>query len=340
MFRVMRVWVCVLCACAVGGVAARAYAAWPLAFGADVLCGYGEQYATDSGTSVHRGVDLAATAGSEVLAPAAGVVTYAGRVPGSTTDAFCVTVLTADGTSVTCLPLERVSTERDAVVDAGTPLGTVAAAGDVSSAAGHLHISVRAGESYLDPASVLGSPPVAPDPDAEVSGATDEVGAVPGETAGAVAPTTVSPETASDAPEPQLNAAVRDTAEAPAGTIAASAPTARTVATPEAAQSQVLRAVRPASPTPAAAKTRSALAPGERRDGAVIDVRSSRVSNPEVSTVTNRLDRYGESTGKAGLALVSLLGLWPLWRRFRPCSEGVRPVPDHVADAVGRCYTP
>ena len=97
----------------------------------------------------HLGVDLAAVSGSPVLAAAAGVVTFAGRVAGR----GVVVLRHPDG----------IRTEYEPVVPAvhpGSALGAGAMLGSLSGrhrgcAAACLHWGARRGERYLDPLSLL-----------------------------------------------------------------------------------------------------------------------------------------------------------------------------------------
>ncbi|WP_240675225.1 M23 family metallopeptidase [Cellulomonas endophytica] len=101
----------------------------------------------------HRGVDLPAGVGDPVLAPAAGVVVFAGPVAGR----GVVTVRHADGLRSSLEPVAGAPAVGTTVA-AGTAVGTLAAP------AGHcpgpcLHWGVRAGEVYLDPMALLGPLP-------------------------------------------------------------------------------------------------------------------------------------------------------------------------------------
>lgn len=157
----------VLVGLALLGAPVTASAGWPLAdVGASTLLGFGANYANGAGsTAVHRGIDIAGAAGAGVMAPLSGTVTFVGRVPGAGgTTVLAVTVRTADG-SVTLLPLERASVARGDALSLGDPIGTLAETGDASCSATHLHVGLRSGDLYLDPASVIVPPPVvSPEP--------------------------------------------------------------------------------------------------------------------------------------------------------------------------------
>lgn len=93
----------------------------------------------------HRGVDLAAAPGSPVRAAAAGRVTFAGRVVGST----WVTVDHGD-VRTTVGPLGSMAVQRGAWVGRGAVLGT---SGHAHGRAA-LHWSARTGDTYVDPLTV------------------------------------------------------------------------------------------------------------------------------------------------------------------------------------------
>lgn len=102
----------------------------------------------------HRGVDLRAAVGTDVVAPADGTVTFAGPVAGR----GVVTVLHPDGRRSSVepvVPLVAVGAQ----VRAGERLGTVGEGGHCTGAC--LHWGVRVGERYVDPWSLLpGAGPV------------------------------------------------------------------------------------------------------------------------------------------------------------------------------------
>jgi murein DD-endopeptidase MepM/ murein hydrolase activator NlpD len=90
----------------------------------------------------HRGIDVRAPVGTPVAAPAAGTVTFAGRVAGSA----WVSVAVAAGVVVTVGPLLAVA------VGAGDRVATLAPVGRL--AAGHgdaVHLSLRVDGAYVDP---------------------------------------------------------------------------------------------------------------------------------------------------------------------------------------------
>jgi murein DD-endopeptidase MepM/ murein hydrolase activator NlpD len=103
----------------------------------------------------HRGVDLSAVVGQEVLAAAAGTVAFAGTVAGR----GVVSVDHADGRRTTYEPVTPS-------VRAGDPVAAGAVLGRVGTAPGHclptacLHWGVRRGEEYEDPLRLLGAAPV------------------------------------------------------------------------------------------------------------------------------------------------------------------------------------
>jgi hypothetical protein len=135
-----------------------------------VILAFAERY--DGHT--HRGIDLAAPAGSEVRAPAAGTVVFAGTVPadgGGTCNA--VTVELVDGLRVSLLPLESVLVAAGDSVSAGDGVGYLAQAGDDSSAEAHLHLGLRQGDTYLDPAGLLPGPTSATPTSAPTAGAAE-----------------------------------------------------------------------------------------------------------------------------------------------------------------------
>ena len=103
----------------------------------------------------HRGVDLAAASGQPLLAPADGVVRFAGTVVGRG-----VLVLDhAGGIRTSFEPITHALPVGTAV-SRGQPVARVGlAAGSHCAPTGCLHWGARRGESYLDPLSLLGLVP-------------------------------------------------------------------------------------------------------------------------------------------------------------------------------------
>jgi len=94
----------------------------------------------------NRGIDYATTRGSPVSAAAAGEVVFAGPVAGT----LHVVVLHDDGIRTSYSFLKSVAVRRGDRVDGGQAVGT---AGE------RLHFGARAGDTYLDPARLLGGGP-------------------------------------------------------------------------------------------------------------------------------------------------------------------------------------
>jgi hypothetical protein len=159
---------------------------WPLPGRPEVVRGFDPPpLPWDSG---HRGVDLAAAAGTRVLAAGAGTVSYAGVLAGR----GVVAIRHAGGLRTTYEPVVVTAT-----------VGQVVAAGDVIGllAAGHpgcprpacLHWGLLRGDTYLDPLSLLRGGPIRLLP---LSGAGPPPAAPPVPPAAAFAPTPPRSETA------------------------------------------------------------------------------------------------------------------------------------------------
>lgn len=123
--------------------------AWPLS-PVPVVTKYFDAPETPYGAG-HRGVDLAAVPGQEVLAADAGVVVFAGLVGGRP-------VLSVDhdgGLRTTYEPVEPKVAAGDQVYR-GQVLGTVVAGHPGCAVAACLHWGVRRGEEYVDPLALTG----------------------------------------------------------------------------------------------------------------------------------------------------------------------------------------
>jgi hypothetical protein len=102
----------------------------------------------------HRGVDIAGDSGSGVRAPAAGTVSFAGTVPGN---GRTITIRSADGYAITLVGLGSIGVAKNAVVNEGETVGTVAAAPDDATPA-NVHLGIRIAtdpEGYIDPLTLL-----------------------------------------------------------------------------------------------------------------------------------------------------------------------------------------
>lgn len=99
------------------------------------------------GYAGHWGVDIAARPGSEVKAPAPGVVTFAGRVAGMNT----VTIRVGDDLRVSLSYLSSIE------VSAGerVPAGAVVGRSGLAHGEPAVHFSTRIGATYVDPAAYL-----------------------------------------------------------------------------------------------------------------------------------------------------------------------------------------
>lgn len=104
----------------------------------------------------HRGVDLASTVGSPVLAAGAGVVRFAGTVGGKPT----VSIGHPDGMITTYEPVEATVSE-GAAVRGGEIIGTLLAGHPECAVAACLHWGARRGAgrtaAYVNPLALLGA---------------------------------------------------------------------------------------------------------------------------------------------------------------------------------------
>lgn len=94
----------------------------------------------------HRGIDVAAPEGAAVLAPAPGVVLFAGPVAGRSV----VTVDHGGGVVSSYDPVAPSVTAGDAVT-AGARIGDLGPGAAMHCASGCLHVGVRRGGEYVDP---------------------------------------------------------------------------------------------------------------------------------------------------------------------------------------------
>ncbi|MBU4556426.1 MAG: peptidoglycan DD-metalloendopeptidase family protein [Actinobacteria bacterium] len=328
---VLRLGVVLLIACATAGVA-PALAGWPLESAARVTLGYGETYTRDGRSVSHLGVDLDAEAGSSVLAPASGVVSFVGRVPGSAGTMLALTITADDGMLVTVSPLSSAQAGAGERVEAGGLVGQIAESGDPSTPTPHLHVSARRGDRYLDPTALLGESPAA----TLVTLPNEEVPEVPAVPITQVLPQVeaareavpeariqVEPVGVSPAVAPQVFAQAESPVPASVGKVA---PAVSTGASEVAAREAATTSLQLSDDPMAARLHASNVRPQE--------FRAAHGSGWAPGSFTRR--REGKTTGAVGLLAVGALAMWPLWRRRRSCGPDVSGQFHHVATAVAR----
>jgi hypothetical protein len=358
----VRVWAIMACAVSLLWPTTAMAVAWPLAEDCEVALAYGQPYTGPDGAArTHTGLDLHAEHGVAALSVVGGTVAFAGRIPaGAGASTLAVTIEAADGLRYTVLPLESLDVGAGDAVEAGTELGALAQGGDDSTASTHLHVSVRRGETYLDPMSVLERPVmVAPEPQPEppvqapetppldepvipvepavppvvlapVDGASDPAGvqaepvSVPsalGQTAdGRTAPAQT---VSAGSPSSVAGSASRPVGSAEAGLWQSNVPTADSAGPALASPAAAARAtrVRSCDPLESVSRTRDAAA-----DVPAPPSRAPRVANRHLSQV-----------GAVALCAPALAALWPLFRRRSPVfTQCVIARGDDVAAAVGR----
>ncbi len=101
--------------------------------------------------SGHRGVDIAAPEGTPVLAPAPGVVTFAGNVAGR----LYVTIDHGGGLLSTASFLSQVSVRKGDLVAAGQVVAS-SGTGHAGDSTTDLHFGIRLNGEYVDPLDYLG----------------------------------------------------------------------------------------------------------------------------------------------------------------------------------------
>src|SRR6266545_5654239 len=143
-----------VCAFALPVSVARAWT-WPV--DGPVLRPFAFDQSSPYAGGQHRGVDLGAPAGTPVLAPAEGVVSFAGTVP---TGGKTVSIQTPFRYTATLLHLGSIGVTRGAVVSEGSVVGAVGAVGDSPP---FVYFGVRKTsdpQGYVDPLSLLPPRPV------------------------------------------------------------------------------------------------------------------------------------------------------------------------------------
>jgi hypothetical protein len=168
MARMVLVFVAAAVVTLVQAPAATGTGGWTWPVHGEVITAYSNDNSRPYAGGMHRGIDIAASVGTRVVAARPGRVTFAGPLGSS---GITVAVATADGRYVTSyLHLSRVAVARGESVAAGRELGAVGTTGKRSAKQPHLHFGVRrAGPArlYVDPMTLLplpgqASPPPGP----------------------------------------------------------------------------------------------------------------------------------------------------------------------------------
>ncbi|MBA3733829.1 MAG: M23 family metallopeptidase, partial [Actinobacteria bacterium] len=131
---------------------ARAWS-WPV--DGPVLRSFSFDHAHPYAGGQHRGVDLGAPAGSPVLAPAQGVVSFAGTVP---TGGKTVSIETPYGYTTTLVHLGSIEVRRGAPVAEGSLVGTVGPSGVPELTEPYVYFGLRTTgdpQGYVDPVAFL-----------------------------------------------------------------------------------------------------------------------------------------------------------------------------------------
>ena len=147
-----RLGVLLLCALALPVSSARAWT-WPV--NGQVIRVFNFDRAHPYAGGQHRGVDISAESGAAVIAPAEGLVSFAGTVPGG---GRTVSIQTPFGTTVTLLHLGSVAVARGMLVNEGSTVGAVGPSDDPGLPEPHVYLGIRTTsdpQGYLDPLDFL-----------------------------------------------------------------------------------------------------------------------------------------------------------------------------------------
>lgn len=141
-------------------------ATWPVSTSPlSASVSFHQTYSAGDQCYVHSGIDIPASAGMQISSPLAGTVRYTGSVPsgdsrtggsGSDKTMNAVSIEVDDGRTITLMPLSNIFVSEGQRVSEGSCVGVLAAAGDVSSAATHVHMGYKQGRAYLDPMQLYG----------------------------------------------------------------------------------------------------------------------------------------------------------------------------------------
>ena len=148
-------------------VTAAPAAAWTWPASGPIVLGYSFDPAHPYSGGQHRGIDVAGAPGETVAAPASGLVTFAGSLPGN---GKSVTILTSDGWSVTLTQLGSIALAKGATVAEGDGVGAIGPSGDAEVSGPYVQLGIRRADQdqgYVDPATLLpvrGTTPDSPEP--------------------------------------------------------------------------------------------------------------------------------------------------------------------------------
>ena len=314
--------VVLLCALVLPVSTAQAWT-WPV--DGPVLRPFSFDHAHPYAAGQHRGVDLGEPSGANVLAPAKGLVTFAGTVP---TGGKTVSIQTPFGHTATLVHLGSIIVKRGSTVSEGAAVGTVGPSGIVDLTKPFVYFGVRLtsdDQGYVDPLTFLPPRPATTAPsDAEAAvekPATPAVSPTTAPASGEAASTTGAQPVA--APQPAKDTATATPVEASAAepaavgtqvpTASAEAPAAVPAPAPDVrrrthAGSDVVSrpvSVTGASVEPSAASGESDAGPSPLETVPLIapvvarELRHTRsIAGPVTTSVSQRPRLRGERTGR------------------------------------------
>jgi murein DD-endopeptidase MepM/ murein hydrolase activator NlpD len=317
---IRRIAVVALCALVLPASAAQAWT-WPV--DGSVLRPFSFDRAHPYAAGQHRGVDLGAPSGSDVLAPAEGVVTFAGTVP---TGGKTVSIETPFGYTATLVHLGSIRVGRGTRVTEGAVVGTVGPSGVVDLTEPFVYFGLRVtgeDQGYVDPLTFLPVRPVVEAAAGQPERAVEAVMTPAPEVTPASAPAAVEPEApAVETPAaPAVAASPRagESVETPVPAASVAAPAASAASAPSADAARIRRPERGSGEVAGGEMhAASAAAPAER-------ARSNRPTAERPTTVrpaphaAPHVTRRGQShrplAWTGGLALALLVTFLCLWRR-------------------------
>jgi Peptidase family M23 len=272
----------------------------------------------------HRGIAIRADGGTPVVAPAAGVVTFAGTVAAN---GKTVTIETSAGLALSLTHLGSLAVKENDTVAEGAVVGSVGPSGTPEFDVPYVHFGIRDAskpQGYLDPLGFLpaaGSPPPPPAPAATPPPAP----ASPAQTPAAAPPPPVAQTPAPGPAPPPL-------VQTPAPTPAPATPPQAPAPAPPAAPGE-----RPAA---AVAPQAAAASPQTEQEPAAPPlelVSTAPAAKPALDAEPSRLLARDETTGtEAARALLSTPAepaLAPERTIAGPLSKPVAPVRHRRADA-------